>query len=86
MTGTAFTEAEEFQQIYSLDVVQIPPNRPISRVDKEDLIFKTEKAKLKAVAEAIKEHNKAGRPVGRVGFDCQERDDSELSRERRYQV
>ena len=63
MTGTAFTEAEEFQQIYSLDVVQIPPNRPISRVDKEDLIFKTEKAKLKAVAEAIKEHNKAGRPV-----------------------
>lgn len=63
MTGTAFTEAEEFQQIYSLDVVQIPPNRPISRVDKEDLIFKTEKAKLKAVAEAIKEHNRAGRPV-----------------------
>ncbi len=63
MTGTAFTEAEEFQQIYSLDVVQIPPNRKIARIDKEDLIFKTEKAKLKAVAEAIKEHNKAGRPV-----------------------
>ena len=63
MTGTAFTEAEEFQQIYSLDVVQIPPNRKITRVDKEDLIFKSEKAKLKAVAEAIKEHNKAGRPV-----------------------
>lgn len=63
MTGTAFTEAEEFQQIYSLDVVQVPPNRPITRVDKEDLIFKTEKGKLKAVAEAIKEHNKAGRPV-----------------------
>ncbi len=63
MTGTAFTEAEEFQQIYSLDVVQIPSNRPIARVDKEDLIFKTEKGKLKAVAEAIKEHHKAGRPV-----------------------
>lgn len=63
MTGTAFTEAEEFQQIYSLDVVQIPPNRPITRVDKEDLIFKTEAGKLKAVAEAIKEHHKAGRPV-----------------------
>ena len=63
MTGTAFTEAEEFQQIYSLDVVQIPSNRKIARIDKEDLIFKTEKAKLKAVAEAIKEHNKAGRPV-----------------------
>jgi preprotein translocase subunit SecA len=63
MTGTAFTEAEEFQQIYSLDVVQVPPNRPITRVDKEDLIFKTEKGKLKAVAQAIKEHNEAGRPV-----------------------
>lgn len=63
MTGTAFTEAEEFQQIYSLDVVQIPSNRPIAREDKEDLIFKTEKGKLKAVAEAIKEHHKAGRPV-----------------------
>jgi len=63
MTGTAFTEAEEFQQIYSLDVIQIPPNRPITRVDKEDLIFKTETGKLKAVAEAIKEHHKAGRPV-----------------------
>lgn len=63
MTGTAFTEAEEFQQIYSLDVVQIPPNRPITRVDREDLIFKSETGKLKAVAEAIKEHHKAGRPV-----------------------
>jgi preprotein translocase subunit SecA len=63
MTGTAFTEAEEFQQIYSLDVVQIPPNRPITRVDKEDLIFKTEAGKLKAVAEAIKGHHEAGRPV-----------------------
>ncbi len=63
MTGTAFTEAEEFQQIYSLDVIQIPPNRPIARIDKEDLIFKTEKAKLRAVAEAIKEYHKEGRPV-----------------------
>ncbi len=63
MTGTAYTEAEEFQQIYELDVVQVPPNKPITRIDKDDLIFKTEKGKLKAVAEAIKEHNKAGRPV-----------------------
>lgn len=63
MTGTAFTEAEEFQQIYSLDVIQIPPNRPVVRDDKEDLIFKTEKGKLKSVAAAIKEHHKAGRPV-----------------------
>ena len=46
MTGTAFTEAEEFQQIYSLDVIQIPPNRPIQRIDKDDLIFRTEASKL----------------------------------------
>jgi preprotein translocase subunit SecA len=63
MTGTAFTEAEEFQQIYSLDVIQIPSNRPIARIDHEDLIFKTERGKLKAVAEAIKKYHAEGRPV-----------------------
>lgn len=63
MTGTAFTEAEEFQQIYSLDVVQIPSNRPVARDDKQDLIFRTEKAKLKAIADAIAEYHQQGRPV-----------------------
>ncbi|MDB5162246.1 MAG: secA [Candidatus Saccharibacteria bacterium] len=63
MTGTAFTEAEEFQQIYKLDVVQVPPNRPTIRDDKQDLIYRTEKAKLKAIADAIKEYHKEGRPV-----------------------
>lgn len=63
MTGTAFTEAEEFQQIYSLDVIQIPSNKPVVRDDKQDLIFKTEKGKLKAVADAIKHYHKQGRPV-----------------------
>jgi len=63
MTGTAFTEAEEFQQIYSLDVIQIPSNRPLIRDDKQDLIFKTEKAKLKAVAQAIAAYHTEGRPV-----------------------
>lgn len=63
MTGTAFTEAEEFQQIYSLDVVVVPPNRTIVRKDHEDLIYKTEKGKLKAVAEAIKAYHAEGRPV-----------------------
>lgn len=63
MTGTAFTEAEEFQQIYKLDVVQVPPNKPIARIDHEDLIFRSEKAKLKAIADAIQEHHKEGRPV-----------------------
>lgn len=63
MTGTAYTELEEFHQIYSLDVVQVPSNRPLARIDKQDLIYKTEKAKLKAVADAIKEYHKQGRPV-----------------------
>ena len=63
MTGTAFTEAEEFQQIYSLDVIQIPSNRPLIRDDKQDLIFKTEKGKLKSVAKAIAGYHAQGRPV-----------------------
>ncbi len=63
MTGTAVTEAEEFQQIYSLDVIEVPSNKPLARNDKPDLIYKTEKAKIKAVINAIKEHHKAGRPV-----------------------
>ena len=63
MTGTAFTEAEEFQQIYALDVIQIPPNRPIQRVDKDDLIYKTKAAKLKAIAEAVREYHEKGQPV-----------------------
>ena len=63
MTGTAFTEAEEFQQIYALDVIQIPPNRPIARVDKDDLIFKTEAGKLHAIATEIKKYHEKGQPV-----------------------
>lgn len=63
MTGTAFTEAEEFQQIYELDVVVVPPNRKLARKDHEDLIYKTEKGKLKAIAQAIKEYHEVGRPV-----------------------
>ena len=68
MTGTAFTEAEEFQQIYALDVIQIPPNKPIIRVDKDDLIYKTKAGKLKAIAEAVKEYHEKGQPV-LVGSD-----------------
>ncbi len=63
MTGTAFTEAEEFQQIYALDVIQIPPNRPIQRVDKDDLIYRTEAGKLKAIAAEIKKYHDRGQPV-----------------------
>ena len=63
MTGTAFTEAEEFQQIYALDVIQIPPNKPIARVDKDDLIYKTKAGKLKAIAEEIRKYHEKGQPV-----------------------
>ena len=63
MTGTAFTEAEEFQQIYALDVIQIPPNKPIIRIDKDDLIYKTKAAKLKAIAEEVAKYHAKGQPV-----------------------
>lgn len=63
MTGTAFTEAEEFQQIYGLDVIQIPTNRPVSRKDHNDKIFKTEKGKIAALVEDVKNYHKEGRPV-----------------------
>ncbi|MBR2709118.1 preprotein translocase subunit SecA [Candidatus Saccharibacteria bacterium] len=63
MTGTAFTEAEEFQQIYALDVIQIPPNKPIARVDKDDLIYRTKAGKLKAIAEEIRKYHEKGQPV-----------------------
>ncbi|MBQ3452727.1 preprotein translocase subunit SecA [Candidatus Saccharibacteria bacterium] len=68
MTGTAFTEAEEFQQIYALDVIQIPPNKPIKRVDKDDLIYKTKAGKLKAIANEIQKYHEKGQPV-LVGSD-----------------
>ena len=63
MTGTAFTEAEEFQQIYALNVIQIPPNRPIKRIDKDDLIFRTEAGKLRAIVRTIQEYHAKGQPI-----------------------
>ena len=63
MTGTAETEAAELHQIYKMDVVQIPPNRPNQRTDRDDLIYKTQEAKFAAVAEDIAEHAAKGQPV-----------------------
>ncbi|EAJ7751191.1 preprotein translocase subunit SecA [Campylobacter jejuni] len=63
MTGTAQTEATEFSQIYSLDVISIPTNIPINRQDKDDLIYKTQNEKFKAVIEEIKKANAKGQPV-----------------------
>jgi len=63
MTGTAQTEATEFAQIYDLDVVSIPTNVPITRLDQNDLIYKTEKEKFDAVIAEIRDLSKVGRPV-----------------------
>ncbi|WP_281298569.1 preprotein translocase subunit SecA [Flavobacterium limnophilum] len=63
MTGTAVTEAGELWQIYKLDVVEIPTNRPMMRKDKEDFIYKTTREKFNAVIEDVTELSKAGRPV-----------------------
>ncbi|PWT72723.1 MAG: preprotein translocase subunit SecA, partial [Chloroflexi bacterium] len=63
MTGTALTEAEEFNKIYKLDVITIPTNRPLRRADHGDLIYRTEKAKFDAVVKEIKERQNEGQPV-----------------------
>ena len=63
MTGTAMTEASEFQQIYKLGVVPIPSNREVKRVDQSDLVYRTEEAKLKAVIADIENKHKLGQPV-----------------------
>ncbi len=63
MTGTAVTEAGEFWEIYKLDVVEIPTNRPIARIDKQDLIYRSVREKYNAVIEDVSELSKSGRPV-----------------------
>ncbi len=63
MTGTAMTESTEFQEIYSLDVIEIPTNKPMVRIDEDDVLYKTEVAKFKAIIEQILECNKKGQPV-----------------------
>ena len=63
MTGTAQTSAEEFHKVYNLDVVSIPPNKPLVRNDATDLIYKTKEMKLRAVVEEVKKRHAAGQPV-----------------------
>ncbi len=75
MTGTATTEAEEFNQIYGIDVIEIPSNRKIAREDKTDRIFKTESGKFKALIQEVKVLHKKGQPVliGTVSIENNER-------------
>ena len=63
MTGTALTEEDEFREIYKLDVIEVPTNKPVIRIDHQDVIYKTEKAKYNAVIDQIIECNKKGQPV-----------------------
>ena len=63
MTGTALTEEDEFREIYKLDVIEIPTNKPVIRVDHPDVVFKTEKGKFNAVIEQVIECHKKGQPV-----------------------
>ena len=63
MTGTALTEEKEFRDIYGMDVIEIPTNRPIARIDHQDAVYKTKKEKFKAVVEEVKEAHEKGQPV-----------------------
>ena len=84
MTGTALTEAEEFEKIYSLDVVAIPTNLPVIRLDEQDLIYMNEKAKWDAVVLEIKDRQENGQPVlvGTVAIETSERLSKLLKRAR----
>ncbi len=75
MTGTAMTEEAEFEEIYNLDVVEIPTNKPMIRDDQNDVIYKNENAKFRAIVENIKESNKKGQPVliGTVSIEKSEK-------------
>ena len=75
MTGTAMTEESEFEEIYNLDVVEIPTNKPMIRKDENDVIYKNEKAKFKAVIESVKESHAKGQPVliGTVSIEKSEK-------------
>ncbi|MBE6972156.1 MAG: preprotein translocase subunit SecA [Ruminococcaceae bacterium] len=84
MTGTALTEEEEFGTIYNLDIVEIPTNRPIARVDNDDVVYKTEMAKYRAVIAQVKECHAKGQPVlvGTVSIEKNELLGKLLSREK----
>ena len=83
MTGTALTEEEEFGTIYNLDIIEIPTNRPIARLDNPDVVYKTEAAKYRAVIRQIKECHAKGQPVlvGTVSIEKNEKLSYLLSRE-----
>ncbi len=78
MTGTALTEEKEFRDIYGMDVIEIPTNKPVKRIDQQDAVYKTKKEKLHAIVEAVREAHAKGQPVlvGTITIEASE----ELSR------
>jgi len=83
MTGTALTEEKEFRDIYFMDVIEIPTNRPVARVDMQDAVYKTKKEKLRAVVESVKEAHAKGQPVlvGTITIEASEEISKMLTRE-----
>ena len=83
MTGTALTEEKEFRDIYGMDVIEIPTNRPVIRVDKQDAVYKTKKEKYHAVVEEVKAAHAKGQPVlvGTITIDVSETISAMLKRE-----
>ena len=83
MTGTALTEEKEFRDIYGMDVIEIPTNRPVLRQDLQDVVYKTKKEKYRAVVEAVVEAHKKGQPVlvGTINIDTSELISSMLKKE-----
>ena len=83
MTGTALTEEKEFRDIYGMDVVEIPTNRPVIRKDLHDAVYKTKKEKLNAIVEAVKEAHAKGQPVlvGTITIEASEQLSGMLRRE-----
>ena len=82
MTGTALTEEKEFREIYGMDVVEIPTNRPVARVDHQDAVYKTRAEKLKAIVDAVEEAHAKGQPVlvGTITIEASEELSQMLSR------
>ena len=83
MTGTALTEEKEFRDIYGMDVIEIPTNRPIARVDQQDAVYKTKQEKFRAVVESVKEAHAKGQPVlvGTITIETSELVSAMLKRE-----
>ncbi|MDO4284540.1 MAG: preprotein translocase subunit SecA [Eubacteriales bacterium] len=83
MTGTALTEEKEFRDIYGMDVIEIPTNRPIARIDQQDAVYKTKAEKKRAIVEAVKEAHEKGQPVlvGTITIEASEELSGMLRRE-----